>query len=340
MPLTEKENYMRVVNGEIPEWVPRTSFASPGFPPATGMAGPLGFGGEMITDDDGNIIGFRDRWGVEYVSTKETSNAALPVPNKFILDDIRNWRDVIKAPEIPDLDWAEEAKKGLERFDRTQTAIYSGSSGYFLPLVNFMGFTEGLCAMIEEPDEVMALFEYMHEYYSKVNQIVRDFYRPDLFSLSDDIAAAGALFVSPEIYRQLVKPWHDADAKPFRDAGIPIAMHCCGLCEDIVPDWVEMGVRVWQPAQIQNDLLGIKETYKGVLALEGCFDSHGPANYPHAPEELVRQAVRDCIDTYAPGGGFIFWASTYGDLEDPDTANKARWITEEYDAYGRTFYQK
>ncbi|MCL2137116.1 MAG: veratrol--corrinoid protein metyltransferase [Coriobacteriia bacterium] len=339
MALTEKENYMRVVNGEMPEWVPRMGFKSPDHPMAVGFAGPMGFGGEQIKDADGNVIGFKDSWGVEYVSTKETSNAALPVPNQFILDDITKWRDVIKAPEIPDIDYAEKARKDYEMLDRTQTAVGSGSSGYFLNLVNYMGFTEGLCAMVEEPDEVMALFEYLHEYYTKINVLVRDHYRPDVFNLGDDVAAAGGLFVSPETYRKLIKPFAQADAKPFVDAGIPAGMHCCGKCDEIVPDWVEMGVRIWNPAQIMNNLLEHKETYKGVLALAGCFDSHGPANWPHAPEELVRQAVRDTIDTYAPGGGFVFYGSSYGDLDDPDTENKARWITEEYDTYGRNFYK-
>ena len=54
----------------------------------------------------------------------------------------------------------------------------------------------------------------------------------------------------------------------------------------------------------------------------------------------MKQAVRDCIDAYAPGGGFIFWASTYGAPDDQDFLNRARWISEEYDAYGRTFYKK
>jgi len=339
--LTEKENYLRVVNGEMPEWVPRTSFASPGRKPATGFVFPsimMQLGGGPVMDDEGKMIGFRDAWGVEYVSTKETSNASLPVPGKFLLDDITRWRDVIKAPEIPDVDWEEMAAKDLANLDRENSAMYGGMSGYFLNLMNFMGFSEGLCAMVEEPEEVMALFSYLHDYYEKLNTKILQYYKPDIFSLSDDIAAAGGLFVSPQVYRDLVKPWHDADAKLFRDAGIPIAMHCCGLCDEIVEDWWEIGVRVWQPAQVQNDLLGWKAKYNNKLALEGCFDSHGPANWPHAPEEMVRQAVRDCIDTYAPGGGFIFWASSYGDLDDPDTANKARWITEEYDSYGRTFY--
>ena len=74
--------------------------------------------------------------------------------------------------------------------------------------------------------------------------------------------------------------------------------------------------------------------------LEGCWDSSGPAGWPGATEETVKQCVRDTIDAYAPGGGFIFWASTYGAPDDEDFLNRKRWITEEYDAYGRTFYKK
>ena len=339
--LTEKENYLRVVNGEMPEWIPRSSFASPGKPPATGMAmmSPLMMFGEFKMDDAGNPAGFTDMWGVEYVASKVTSYASLPVPDKFILDDITKWRDVIKAPEIPDVDWVAAAAKDLEMHDRTQTAISGGMGGYFLPLVNFMGFSEGLAAMIEEPDEVMDLFSYMHDFYTKQNKILLEYYKPDIFGLGDDIATANNLFVSPEVYQKLVKPWAAADAQLFRDAGIPISMHCCGRCEDLIEDWIEMGVSIWNPAQLMNDLAGIKAKYGRSFALEGCFDSSGPANYPHAPEELVRQAVRDSIDQFAPDGGYVFWGSTYGDPDDPDTADKARWITEEYDSYGRNFYK-
>ena len=341
--LTEKENYLRALTGEWPEWIPRIGYASPGRAPTTAffMASYNQYlGGGPILDSAGNVVGRKDMWGVEYVSTKETSNAALPVPNKFILDDIHNWRDVIKVPEIPDLDWEIMAKKDLENVDRVNSATSGGMSGYFLPLMNFMGFTNGLIAMYEEPEEVRALFTYLHEFYEKLNKKVLDYYRPDVIGVSDDIAAANNLFVSPEIYRDLVKPFHAADAKLGVDAGLPVTMHCCGKCDEIIDDWVEIGVTAWNPAQNQNDLFAVKEKYGRRLALTGAFDSHGPANYPHAPEEMVRQAVRDSIDNYAPGGGYIFWGSTYGDLDDPDTENKARWITEEYDSYGRTFYER
>jgi len=69
------------------------------------------------------------------------------------------------------------------------------------------------------------------------------------------------------------------------------------------------------------------------MVLIGCWDSSGPAGWPGAPEDVVRQTVRDTINRYGPGGGFIFWGSTYGPVGDQATENKKRWMTEEYEAH-------
>jgi hypothetical protein len=60
------------------------------------------------------------------------------------------------------VDWETVAKKAVENLDRRETAVTQGTHvGYFQQLMNFMGFTEGLLAMAEEPEEVYAMFEYM-----------------------------------------------------------------------------------------------------------------------------------------------------------------------------------
>ena len=81
--LTEKENLLMVLAGEVPEWVPRNLVASPGHAPASTAVTP---GFLNARRDKG--AGF-DIWGVEYVTTKETGYMALPKPGQFILDDIR-----------------------------------------------------------------------------------------------------------------------------------------------------------------------------------------------------------------------------------------------------------
>jgi hypothetical protein len=143
------------------------------------------------------------------------------------------------------------------------------------------------------------------------------------------------------MYRELIKPFHARLAAIANDNGVPIDMHNCGRCEDFIEDWRDMNVRMWNPAQVVNDLKGIKAKYGNSLVLCGCWDSQGPAGWSDAGEELIRSEVRKCIDTYAPGGGFMFWGSIYGPQQsDPRVQQRMEWMTDEYDKYGRTFYQR
>ena len=333
--LTEKENYLMALAGKIPEWVPRNLVASPGHAPASVAVTPGFLNARRV-----NGAGF-DIWGVEYVTTKETGYQALPKPGQFIMDDITKWRDIIKVPDISDIDWESMAKKDMEKIDRSQTAVrMKVHLGYFQQLMNFMGFTEGLCAMLEEPDEVMELFEYMNKFYMEVSAKAMEYYKPDVWCITDDTATATNPFISVEMYREMVKPFHTREASFAKNIGMPIDMHDCGRCEDFIEDWLDFGVTCWNPAQVMNDLKGIKEKYGNRLVLEGCWDSQGPVGWPDATEEMKREQVRQCIDTFAPGGGFVFWGSLYGAPDDEEFLKRSRWITEEYDAYGRTFYQK
>ena len=334
--ITGKENFMMFVRGEQPAWIPRyTAFPDQytKYAPAM-LAVPLGFMYERRTPEGGFDI-----WGVEFVTTADTGGMALPVPNKFMLDDITKWRDVVKAPDISDIDWEVMAKKDMEHINRSETTVLQYIHvGYFQQLMAFMGFSEGLCAMHEEPDEVKALFDYMCRFYTEVTMKCLEYYKPDIVELTDDTATAQNPFISAEMYRELIKPYHKAQMKPAVDAGFPVFMHNCGRCEDFIDDWIDCGVIAWNPAQVMNDLDGIKKKYGNKLGLCGCWDSSGPVAWSNATEETIRQAVRDTIDRFAPGGGFCFLGSAYGPIGDKGTEDRKRWITDEYESYGMTFY--
>ncbi len=94
-----------------------------------------------------------------------------------------------------------------------------------------------------------------------------------------------------------------------------------------------------EPAQTMNDLAGIKKNTETAWYWKAAGIPR-PCRLAGHPEEVVRAEVRKCIDNFAPGGGFVFWASTYGAPDDEAIKNKARWIAEEYDSYGRNFYKK
>ena len=338
--MTEKENFLTLIRGEQPEWVPRfTFFQVPGEKPVpTVTAFPSCISGYMREPGP-----TKDIWGVVHVPVAEAGNAKIPEPNNFILKDIRKWRDVIKAPDLSDVDWEALAKKDLERMgiDRRETLICFGLQvGFFQNLMAFMGFTEGLCAMYEEPEEVKALFEYLCDFYVGVGQKCIDFYKPDILDICDDTAAWKNPFISPEMYRELVKPYAARQAALGTDRGIPVEMHDCGRCEDFIDDWRDFGVSLWNPAQLSNDLLAIKKKYGNSLVICGGWDILGELTSPDVSEETVKESVYKAIDTYAPGGGYAFCGGYLGPIGDKDTIRKNKWIREAVESYGKVFYKR
>lgn len=338
--MTEKENFLKATRGEMPEWVPRY-LTMPGkdsrYKPAVSAVFPSFLSANRNPDGSG-----KDVFGVEYTPTDSTGGMALPSPGKFLIDDITKWRDVIKVPDLSGIDWAKMAANDLKNIDRDNTALEMGTHfGYFQHLMAFMGFSEGLMDMYEEPDEVYELFDYLADFYDEVLKKSIEYYKPDLVLINDDTATAKNPFFSLEMYRKTVKPFQMRQGRIVMNAGLPIDMHNCGRCEDFIEDWFDFGVTMWNPAQVMNDLIGIKKKYGRKLTLIGCWDSSGPPAWPGASEELVRTAVRECLDMFAPNGGFCFWGSVYGATSnDAEAKQRAEWMTDEYNKYGRTFYTR
>ena len=338
--LTEKQNYMMLLRGEQPEWVPQYTFGPDpaGRPVATCGIGP-GFIRRFFMEPGPS----RDIWGVMNVPVPEAGGSKMPEPNNFILKDIRKWRDVIRAPDISGLDWEAQAKRDLDQLavSREDTAlVFSLMSAPFLNLVAFMGFSEGLCAMYEEPEEVEALLAYITDFYMEVGEKCIDYYAPDIFNIGDDTATWRSPFFSPEMYRELIKPHHARVAQLALDRGIPVEMHDCGRCEDFIDDWLDFGVVTWNPAQTSNNLAEIKRKYGNRLVINGGWDIVGELSNPDVSEETVKASVRAAIDKYAAGGGYAFCGGFLGPLDDAATLRKNRWISEAVRDYGATFYKR
>ena len=338
--LTEKQNYLMLLNGEQPEWVPQYAFfPMPGStkPAATHMFEPP----ILIPHRMNN--GGKDIWGVNYVPTYETGQALIPEPDNFILKDIRQWRDVIKAPDISGVDWGDMVKKHIELsgIDRTQTALALNLHfGYFQHLMSFMGFSEGLMAMFEEPDEVMELFEYICDFFMAVAEKIIDVYKPDILTFMDDTAAWGAPFISPQMYKEMLVPFHDRWAKMGRDRGLKMTMHNCGKCESILDHLVEMGINLWEPAQTCNDLSAVKEKYGNKLVIGGGWDGRGRLLDPDVTDDEIVASIEETFQKLAPGGGFAWCGGFLGPIGDEEVMRKNTVLHEAAERLAHTFYNK
>lgn len=226
--------------------------------------------------------------------------------------------------------------------DPNQTALnYTLNFGYFQQLIAFMGFTEGLCAIQEEPEEVQALMEYLSDFYIEIGKKTIDLYKPDLINVIDDTAAWASPFVSPAQYRELFKPYHAREAKLGVDRGIPVQMHNCGKCECFIDDWIDFGVQFWDPAQECNDLVGIQKKYGNQMIIVGGIDIMGDLASPHISEAHYKEKIIEKINKYTNNGAFfIFDGWVFGDPDDTALNNKNRWSTEVVEDYGVNLLNK
>jgi len=345
--LTPKQNLLRLLSGEIPEWVPSFSYygSFPGVdedPPNmalmnSAIRGGMPPRGKIVIGD------FKDIWGVTYESVEAVGGFALPKPGGFILDDIRKWRDVIKAPDLSHIDWERVAKADIENleYSRDNVALfYSPINGYFLLLMAFMGFNEGLCALYEEPEEVKELYDYVHKFYLGVAVKYFEYVKPDVLLIGDDTASERAPFISPEMFRELLLPLYDDFARLARNRGIPICFHNCGKSGVFFNDLVRIGVSAWEPVQLSNDILEIQKKFGRNLVIGGGWEGRGSLLKPDVTDDEIRESVRVAMDTYAPNGGYMFAGSfTPGSTNDEATWHKNAVLQREVYEYGHKFYK-
>ena len=334
--LTPKENYLRMLSGEIPEYVP-SMFEPYGEmpPPPDPNAAPLPQLGNPMSAPNGPIY---SPWGVKYVGSEENNWGALPEPGFIILDDFTKWRDVIKNPDMSSFDWEDYFRKTMAGRNTKDKVVICGGIEYFQTLVSFMGFTEALMIMYEEPDEVYELFEYISQFLLEVTRKQMQYVKPDVLMIADDSSAAAAPFFSTETYRRLVKPFQKKHADIGLEGGAFLCKHDCGKSEQFIDDWLEMGICAWNPAQVTNDLKAVKQKYLGRLALDGCWDNQGRVAMLDTPDDEMMAAVEELAKTFVPGGGFVFGPMVTGDREDPRAVRKTALIKDYFFNHVRNWY--
>ena len=289
MAMTQRENVLEVLNWGNPEFVPLFYDCDPYF-----------FATPTLRDQP---FGGPDAFGVNWVATPE---GVIPEPNRYLFDDVTEWREHLTMPDPYEIDYEACAAQEVADFDRENMLLnifYPG--GVFDRLVACMGFEKTLIALAEEPEACTDFFNELTDYHVAVLEATIDAYKPDMITFVEDMAHSNGLFMSPETYRELIKPHTARIVKAVRDKGVIFNMHSCGKCEDVIEDIVEIGVQVWNCAYPANDIVGIQKKYHGKLVVEGGWDTNGPASYNGSTVEETMAETQRCLREYGPQKGFI-----------------------------------
>lgn len=126
---------------------------------------------------------------------------------------------------------------------------------------------------------------------------------------SDDLGVQNGPMVSPETYRNLIKPaqkrvWQfiKSKTKAF------LFLHTCGSVRKFIPDFIELGIDILNPVQVAAKDMDPKELKrefgKDLTFWGGGCDTQNIL--PFGTSDDVEKEVKKKIAELAPGGGFVF----------------------------------
>ena len=322
--MDRKENFMRFINHEPHDHVPCTFDVC--------MAG----GGREFFENgfEDDIDGF----GLKWVKTETGMGAGTPVANQTLIPDITEWRKYVKFPDIAGYDWQAQADEQLANYDpATQVLNYGCWNGQFLRFTHLLGFEDALCQMLMEPEASEELIDAITDYRIETLPYIKKYFNPDTITIYDDVAASTRMFISPDTYEELFVPAHKRFFDAARDLGMIPSIHICGKCEDIIPYLPEEGAEVWEIAEPSNDLVRLSQELGDKLAIFGGWSMTNEFAVKFPGEEVLRAAVRDTIDKYAPAGNYGYFGFLM--YTDPELMGAATVIlNSEAMAYGTNYY--
>ncbi|MHC4103455.1 MAG: uroporphyrinogen decarboxylase family protein, partial [Planctomycetota bacterium] len=134
----------------------------------------------------------------------------------------------------------------------------------------------------------------------------------DVMVISDDLATQDAPLISPDMYRDIVKPRHkDLIAFIKKKTDAKIFYHSCGDVTLFIEDLIDVGVDILNPVQVSSknmsDTNHLKNKYgSDIVFWGGGCDTQNIL--PFGSVDEVRSEVKRRVFDLGPGGGFVFAA--------------------------------
>lgn len=243
-----------------------------------------------------------DAWGTRWETTRDDM---VPFPKGHPLPDLRRIDDYV-VPDPYALFAADTSLPDrLARIPDREEKLVFGQQTYFVfeRAWALTGLDNFLAAFYEHPDDLRELLRRIADYNIAIFERYIEL-GVDGVSFSEDLGTQRALMISPELFREFIKPEYERIFAPVKAAGKLINFHSCGCVQEIVEDLIDVGVDILNPLQARaNDLALVKAKADGRLALMGGIDTQHVLMLG-TPEDVTNE-VRRVLAMLAPGGGYI-----------------------------------
>ena len=170
-----------------------------------------------------------------------------------------------------------------------------------------VGMEKLLVDMMMETEYVIPLFEACAEYQTRIGlRLIEK--GVDAIWFGDDFGTQTSLIISPETFREQLKPHYKRMIDRFKEAKpdiIPI-LHCDGAVAELLDDIREIGFEVFNPVQpgvpghLPQDM---KDHFGDQFAFWGAIDQQDLL--PNGTDEELEKDIIEKISILGKGGGYM-----------------------------------
>ena len=179
----------------------------------------------------------------------------------------------------------------------------------FLQLCDLRGYEDLIFDMVDEESRLYELIEIVERFNM---EIVKKYVSlaPDFMSYAEDLGMQVGPMLSPEQFRQYIKPSYQRLMRPAKKAGCLIHMHSDGDIRSLFEDIVEGGVDIINLQDIVNGITWIKEHVKGRICVELDIDRQKITRFgtPAQIDDLIREEV---VELGSREGGLMMLYGLY-----------------------------
>jgi uroporphyrinogen decarboxylase len=130
-----------------------------------------------------------------------------------------------------------------------------------------------------------------------------------ILQFGDDLGTQDRPQMSTKMYRKYIKPGHKTLYQYVKkNSDCAVFLHSCGSISPLIPDLIDAGVDILNPVQTSAanmDPRKLKEEFGDQITFwgGGCDTQRV---LPNASPEEIAEHVKERIEVFAPGGGFVF----------------------------------
>ena len=293
--LETKEDLLRYFGADM-------RYVSPSYVGPDVFSGMFGFG-----------TGGTDMWGVRW---QEVSNRFCTYfePVHHPLAEATTVRD-IESYSWPKSDWLSVSHIGddIREFNEGERRAIVLSVGSFVEIAwTLRGLEQFLMDMVECPAIVEAILTRVTGMCKELSMRSVEAAQGgiDIVWSAGDVGMQTGMIMSPELWRQQIKPFHRGLIEPFKQMGMRTRYHTDGSVLPIIEDLIEMGLDLLDPIQPDTpgmDAENLNAQFGGRLSFYGGVDTQKLLPYGTARE--VEDEVLRLIRVLGANGGYVVAAS-------------------------------